>query len=102
MNLDKNTNDRRTVKAGWVIISAGDNGFDILQFTINAKDMSESSQISDDISSMIMKYGRPDDVFNTQISLRDWRVEILLALPTSTWGTIAQQEFATSISEIYS
>lgn len=102
MNLDKTSKETRTLKIGWDIISKGDNGFDLLQFIINAKDISESSQIAKTVSSMIMKYERPDDVFNTQISLRDWRVEIQLGLPAGTWGTTAQQEFTNLISEIYS
>jgi len=102
MYSDKTMKETRALKSGWNIISEGDNGFDLLQFIIKVKDIRESSQTADTISLMLIKYERPDDVFNTQISLRDWRVEIQLALPSNTWGTPAQQDFTTLISAIYS
>jgi len=54
IDTDENTKDTRITKAGWNVISVGDNGFDLLQFIIKVKDMGESSQIANIISSMIM------------------------------------------------
>jgi len=102
MNSDKTANAARTMKAGWNVIFTGDNGLDELEFRIKVENINESSQIANNISSMIMNYERPDDIFNTLISLFDFKVEIRVVLPTGTWGTAAQQEFTTLISESYS
>lgn len=40
-----------------------------------------------------------DSVYYTQISLRSWRVEVVLAMPKGSWGSQAQKQFAYLVSE---
>jgi len=101
MDSNKDVPEARPSKVGWKVVTAGDNGIDLLQFHIEVGDLSEASRIVENITSMIMKYERPDNVFNTQLTLRDWAVQVQIALPVGTWGTKAQQELTDKISELY-
>lgn len=101
MDYDNTNKPTRSDKPGWSIIATGDNGFDLLQFIIKVTDFDDATQVSTKIASLIQQYERTDDVFNTQITLRGWRVEVQLALPTGTWGTVAQEEFTDAIVALF-
>lgn len=87
----------RSEKPGWSVVASGDNGIDLLHFVIKVDNFNEAAQLSVRVAGLIMQYERPDDVFNTQVTLRDWRVEVQLALPKGTWGTLAQQELTDTL-----
>lgn len=97
MNSDTSNEPTRSDKPGWSVIASSDNGFDLLQFVITVADFDEATQVGTKVASLIQQYERIDDIFNTQITLRGWQVEVQLALPTATWGTVAQQEFTDAI-----
>ncbi|MFZ2836371.1 MAG: hypothetical protein WAZ21_03550 [Candidatus Saccharimonadales bacterium] len=97
-NVNKPT---RSDKQGWSIIASGDNGFDLLQFVINVADFNDATRVGAEITALIMQYERPDDVFNTQLTLRDWHVQVQIALPRETWGTLAQQELTDAVVKLY-
>jgi len=92
-----NTEQTRSKKPGWTVIAEGDNGIDLLQFVIKVADFDEATQLGAKIAALIAKYKRPDAVYDTQVTLRDWRVEVQLALPKGTWGTLAQQELTDAV-----
>lgn len=97
MNSDNTIEQTRSEKPGWKVISSGDNGIDLLQFVIEVVDFDEATQLAAKIAALIMQYERPGDVYNTQVTLRDWHVQVQLALPKGTWGTLAQEEITDAV-----
>lgn len=81
----------------WLIIASGDNSHELLQFNIEVEDFTAAARTGSNLAALIMRYEQT----YTQVTLRGWRVEVLLSAPKGAWRSKSQQELAGAISSRY-
>lgn len=98
MQQDSTHRPERTAGRAWSVIASGDNGFELLECVIPVSNFAESAQLGSEIAEQINAYKQSDQVDDTQITLRAWRVEVPLTAPVGAWNSPSQQELAMRIS----
>jgi hypothetical protein len=98
MDYDGTTRPKRSSREEWSVVASGDNRIDLLQRVIDVADFSQAARIGTEIAALIQRYERSDHIYDTQVTLRGWRVEITLSAPEGAWWSLSQQELVDTIN----
>ena len=84
---------------GWSVAKSGDNGVELLQYTINLDDnLIETAQKAEDIAALVVRYEQSNYV---QIVLRGWQITIIMSVPAEARFSEAQQQLAAATNKTY-
>ena len=86
---------------GWTVTTYGDNGLAVVRYEIAASHFTEASGVSEMICELLRASDHEDDLYYTQLTLRAWRVEVIVAVPTRTPVPRPQWDFMASVSGSY-
>lgn len=84
-----NTQDQLKPDPWKRIAEDSSNGTALLQFVIKTNNAEESARIATRIAQFINNHDRSDPVYNTQLTIRSWRLEVQLA---ATYGRLSESQ----------
>lgn len=84
----------RTDNFGWTVALRGDNNVDLLTLTVDVGGFREAVDTSRQLVELLAEGGFSDSTRDTQITIRQWRVEITIATPAGKWTSLSQKRFA--------
>lgn len=82
---------------GWDVAATADNDVELLEYTIQAADILDAASRGIDIANLVATHDQVGDAFHIQITLRPWRVEIIMSVPKRAWYSDSQAALARSI-----
>jgi hypothetical protein len=94
------THTKRIVRSdnyGWLVVVSGDNDVDLLQFVITVNDLAEAAQKANVIAALVLRHEQAN---YTQITLKQWRIEITISASGNGWRSETQLQLAAAIPSL--
>jgi|GEM_PF-3545415 len=88
----------RTNAYGWTTLASGDNDVDLLQYVIKVHNLTEAAQKAPAIAALTIKHNQAE---YTQMTLTEWRIEIIISTPGDGWWSEEQRGLAEGIAGLY-